>query len=241
VRTLRDPTLDGKYHVIRKQWQYVRRTSVRRRTLDILRVFIPVGIGLVIWVCLIGGTIWLDTLLPDGVSKLLDRIVGLGSLFMFAYVTMLLYRDYAPNLHRRGKARGVEVIASDTRAFAPVLRHIRKRISKGPIWLVVEPPAYQLTTNYMTHQIDWEDAEHVIVMDSVDFMQSGPHLTAPEFVALIHHRDIRHIAGMDAVIAYLVDHVEVGDVVVILSIGDEVTIADMLIERLNPTPEARFW
>jgi hypothetical protein len=233
LNTLSNPTLDAQFHVIRKQWQYVRRTSVGKRLVDILRSCIPLGIGFVIWSCLMVGMIWIIRQIPGEVPSLLIRRTVPAALFVFGYLLTYFYRDYVMNLHHRGSARGVRVIASDDRPFAPVLKHIRMRISRGPIWLVIEPPSSHLTADAGTHQAGWQDASHVIVMDSVDFMAGGPGLPSPEFVKRIQHPDIRYIAATEAVIGYLVDHVKPGEVIVILSIGDEVTMADTLLEQLR--------
>jgi UDP-N-acetylmuramate--alanine ligase len=138
----------------------------------------------------------------------------------------------------KGEAGGVTVIddyAHHPTAIAATLRAARSRYGPRPIWAVWQPHTYRRTQALLDGFARcFGDADHVIITDvyrSRDTQDYG--VSVQNVLDRMTHSDARHIGPLDDVIAFLVGHVQDGDVVIVMSAGDATRIGDGLLSALN--------
>ncbi len=137
-----------------------------------------------------------------------------------------------------GEVNGVTII--DDYAHHPTeiranLSAARQRFLGQRIWAVWQPHTYSRTRLLLAEfASSFQDADCVIALDiyrsrEVDTLG----MTTEKVLAQMDHPDARFIAAREDAAAYLLDHVQPGDVVLTLSAGDGNVVGEWLLDGLR--------
>lgn len=140
-----------------------------------------------------------------------------------------------------GQAGGVTVVsdyAHHPTAIRATLAAFAERPGIGDLWAVWQPHTFGRMRTLANDFADaFGAADHVLVTDVYSVRETpGPGLDAPGMAARIaaqRHADARWTGDFDATAVALLDGVQPGDWVLILSAGDAPAIGDMLLARLR--------
>jgi UDP-N-acetylmuramate--alanine ligase len=138
----------------------------------------------------------------------------------------------------KGEARGVTVIddyAHHPTAIRATLQAARARYGDRPIWAVWQPHTFSRTRALLDEfAAAFDAADHVIITDVYRSRDVEDFGITPQSVLSLMPADVdaRHIASLDAVTAYLSEHVREGDVVIVMSAGDATRIGGDLLAAL---------
>ena len=135
----------------------------------------------------------------------------------------------------QGEAGGIVVI--DDYAHHPseirvTLAGARCRYPDNPIWCVWQPHTYSRTRE-LIHDFAtaFTDCDHVIVTDIYASREQKQDFSSSQLVSRMDHPDARHIARFSATSKYLMDHLQPGDVLLVLSAGDADQISREIINH----------
>ncbi len=131
-----------------------------------------------------------------------------------------------------------EVILIDDYAHHPTeivstLKAARTRYPQAELWAVFQPHTYSRTKALLDDLVGaFDDADHVIVLDIFAAREEpDPEISGEMLAKRIDHADVRHISGLRAATAYLLENVTPRSVVVSLSAGDgNLVVLDLLDE-----------
>ncbi len=108
------------------------------------------------------------------------------------------------------------------------------------IWAVWQPHTYSRTRELINDFKDaFMDSDHVIVTEIYASREKKQEYSSREVVKLMNHPDARHIAELQDVSAYLIDHLMPGDVLLVLSAGDADQISKKVMDALQIRGENR--
>ena len=99
---------------------------------------------------------------------------------------------------------------------------MRQRYPNRRIWAVAQPHTFSRTrmvANRMAHA--FSDADEVILVDIYAAReQDDGTISSKDIVEASRHRSIRYIGDLHDAAAYVVDHIQHGDVLITLGAGD---------------------
>jgi len=124
----------------------------------------------------------------------------------------------------RGKENGVTVIddyAHHPTEIAATLSAARTRYPGQRIWAVWQPHTYSRTqTLFMEFSRAFKDADEVIVSEVYASRETKQDFTSAEVVSAMPHPSARYIETITEISQYLLEHLQPGDVLLVLSAGD---------------------
>jgi len=124
----------------------------------------------------------------------------------------------------RGAAKGVTII--DDSAHHPTeiiatLAAARTRYPGRRIWAVWQPHTYSRTQMlFAEFSRAFKDADEVIVSEVYASREAKQDFTSAEVVSAMPHASVRYIATLREISQHLIDHLQPGDVLLVLSAGD---------------------
>jgi len=162
----------------------------------------------------------------------------LGVPFQTATDGLAGYRGVQRRFQVLGQAHGV--IAVDDYAHHPTeivstLRAAREHYPETELWAVFQPHTYSRTRTLLDDLVDaFGDADHVIVLDVFAAREDpDPEISGEILANRINHVDVRHISGLKAATAYLLENVKGRSVVISLSAGDGNQVVLDLLDALQ--------
>ena len=124
----------------------------------------------------------------------------------------------------RGEAKGVTVIddyAHHPTEIMATLAAARARYAKRRIWAIWQPHTYTRTQTLLTEFTRaFKDADEVIVSEVYASREPKQDFTSAEVVSAMPHASARYIETLEEISQYLIDHLQPGDVLLVLSAGD---------------------
>jgi UDP-N-acetylmuramate--alanine ligase len=124
----------------------------------------------------------------------------------------------------RGEAKGVMIIddyAHHPTEIIATLAAARTRYPGRRIVAVWQPHTYSRTqTLFADFSRAFKDADEVIVSDVYASREAKQDFTSAEVVSAMPHASARYIATLQEISQYLIDHLQSGDVLLVLSAGD---------------------
>jgi UDP-N-acetylmuramate--alanine ligase len=124
----------------------------------------------------------------------------------------------------RGEAKGVTVIddyAHHPTEIIATLAAARARYPGRRIVAVWQPHTYSRTqTLFAEFSRAFKDADEVIVSEVYAAREAKQEFTSAEVVSAMPHASARYIATLQEISQYLIDHLQPGDVLLVLSAGD---------------------
>ena len=144
----------------------------------------------------------------------------------------------------KGTARGVTVLddyAHHPTAIRATLQAARSRYPHSALWAVWQPHTYSRTRALLDEfAASFGDAQHVIITDVYRSRDRETFGIGPGDVLarMGNHPDARHIGPLGEVVDYLAQHVQPGDVVIVMSAGDATTVCERLLAALGSEEQA---
>ena len=124
----------------------------------------------------------------------------------------------------RGEANGVTVIddyAHHPTEITATLSAARTRYPERRIWAVWQPHTYSRTKTLFTEfSRAFKDADEVIVSEVYASREPKQDFTSAEVVSAMPHASARYIKTLDEISHYLIEQLQPGDVLLVLSAGD---------------------
>jgi UDP-N-acetylmuramate--alanine ligase len=124
----------------------------------------------------------------------------------------------------RGEAKGVMIIddyAHHPTEIIATLAAARTRYPGRRIVAVWQPHTYSRTqTLFADFSRAFKDADEVIVSEVYASREAKQDFTSAEVVSAMPHASARYIATLQEISQYLIDHLQSGDVLLVLSAGD---------------------
>ena len=159
-----------------------------------------------------------------------------GIPFDIAVPGLEAYSGTARRFERKGEAGGVLIY--DDYAHHPTeveatLSAARHRHPQQRIWALFQPHTFSRTRHMLYRMGDsFELADEVIVTDIyASREQFDDSVSAAELVAASGHPHIQHIGSLDAAAAYLIAHLQPGDVLLTLGAGDGYTVGEAVLRH----------
>lgn len=142
---------------------------------------------------------------------------------------------------RRFELRGVihDIHIFDDYAHHPTeiratLAGARARFPHARIWAVWQPHTYSRTrTLFLEFTRAFRDADRVIVTEVYAAREPRQDFTSAEIVSAMPHLSARYIQTLPEVTQYLLENLQPGDVVLVLSAGDADQVSTDLVKRLQ--------
>jgi UDP-N-acetylmuramate--alanine ligase len=154
---------------------------------------------------------------------------------------LLTFRGTGRRLETMGVVNGITVIndyAHHPTAIDATLHALRSRYPKTATWAVWQPHTYSRTRTLREQFARaFSAVDHVLVTDiyaARETPQAGD-IESPELarlIALTGHTDARYGGSLEQTADLLLNELNAGDVVIILSAGDAPKIGEMLLKRL---------
>ncbi len=137
----------------------------------------------------------------------------------------------------RGEANGVTLIddyAHHPTEIRTTLAAARARYPERRIWAVWQPHTYSRTQALMDEFCKaFDDADAVLVLEIYAAREKNPGFSAREVAQRMKHPEAVFQPTLEAARNYLVDHVQPGDVVLVLSAGDADALTAELLDVLS--------
>jgi len=172
--------------------------------------------------------------------------------FMVADLSGLSHADTARSLGsfqgtgRRfellGEPEGIAIVddyAHHPTEIRATLAAARSRYPDRQIWAVWQPHTYTRTRALFDGFASaFKDADRVVVTDVYAAREPVEAFSTGDLVAAMNHPGARHIAGISQVAEYLVERLQRGDVLLVLSAGDADQVSAQVLARLGKKEEA---
>jgi UDP-N-acetylmuramate--alanine ligase len=124
----------------------------------------------------------------------------------------------------RGEVRGVTIIddyAHHPTEIVATLAAARARYPERRIWAVWQPHTYSRTqTLFIEFSRAFKDADEVIVSEVYASREPKQEFTSAEIVSAMPHASARYIETLKEISQYLIENIQPGDVLLVLSAGD---------------------
>jgi len=137
----------------------------------------------------------------------------------------------------RGEIAGIAVVddyAHHPAKIRAALAAARSRYPGRRVWAVWQPHTYSRThTLFDDFTTAFEDADQVIVTEIYAAREPSETFSAAEVVQAMRHPAARFIAGLPDVSAYLLSHLQPGDVLMVLSAGDADQVSEVVLAALQ--------
>jgi UDP-N-acetylmuramate--alanine ligase len=176
------------------------------------------------------------------VSNALAALAAACTLGVPPEITVANLKDFA-GVRRRFEVKGMcrDIIVIDDYAHHPrevqaTLAAARQRYPQHGIWALFQPHTYSRTRALLADFEDsFADADHVLVTDiyaSRERDTLGMH--ASQLAAMVAHKhpDARYIGDLDHAVAYLLENLRPGDVLLTLGAGDGNTVGERVLAAL---------
>jgi UDP-N-acetylmuramate--alanine ligase len=137
----------------------------------------------------------------------------------------------------RGEVNGISIFddyAHHPTEIKATLAGARARYPERRIWAIWQPHTYSRTkTLFLEFSRAFKDADEVIVTEVYAAREPKQDFTSAEIVSAMPHRSARYIETLTEVTNYLLEHLQAGDVVLILSAGDADQISTDVLKGLR--------
>jgi UDP-N-acetylmuramate--alanine ligase len=148
---------------------------------------------------------------------------------------------------RRYDIQGIvnDIIVIDDYAHHPTeiratLSAARCQYPERKIWTVWQPHTYSRTRGLINDFKDaFNDCDHLIVTEIYASREKKQDYSSKEVVKLMHHKDVRQIAELNNVSEYLLQNLQHGDILLVLSAGDADRISRDVLEGLATREKAK--
>jgi UDP-N-acetylmuramate--alanine ligase len=124
----------------------------------------------------------------------------------------------------RGEVRGVTIIddyAHHPTEIMATLAAARARYPERRIWAVWQPHTYSRTqTLFSEFSRAFKDADEVIVSEVYASREPKQEFTSAEVVSAMPHASARYIESLKEISQHLIENLQTGDVLLVLSAGD---------------------
>jgi len=137
----------------------------------------------------------------------------------------------------RGEVKGVTVVddyAHHPTEIAATLSAARARYPGRRIWAVWQPHTYSRTQTLFTEfSRAFKDADEVIVSEVYASREPKQGFTSAEVVSAMPHPSARYMATLEEISNYLIEQLQPGDVLLVLSAGDANQICSDVLSGLQ--------
>jgi UDP-N-acetylmuramate--alanine ligase len=124
----------------------------------------------------------------------------------------------------RGEVNGIQIFddyAHHPTEIRATLAGARARFPEARIWAVWQPHTYSRTKAlFLDFARAFKDANEVIVTEVYAAREPREEFTSAEIVSAMPHGSARYIKTLPEVTDYLLEHLQSGDIVLVLSAGD---------------------
>ena len=124
----------------------------------------------------------------------------------------------------RGKEQRVTVVddyAHHPTEILATLSAARSRYPESRIWAVWQPHTYSRTQTFFSEfSRAFKDADEVIVSEVYASRETKQDFSSAEVVSAMPHASARYIATLEEITTYLLENIQPGDVLLVLSAGD---------------------
>ncbi|HEY5731826.1 MAG TPA: UDP-N-acetylmuramate--L-alanine ligase [Anaerolineales bacterium] len=156
----------------------------------------------------------------DRAAKVLANFTGTGRRFQL-----------------RGDVNGISIFddyAHHPTEIKATLAGARARYPERRIWAVWQPHTYSRTqTLFLEFSRAFKDADEVIVTEVYASREPKQEFTSAEIVSTMPHLSARYIETLPEVSEYLIEQLQPGDVVLVLSAGDADQVSGDVIKGLQ--------
>jgi len=139
----------------------------------------------------------------------------------------------------RGEVNGISIFddyAHHPTEIRATLSGARARFPKARIWAVWQPHTYSRTkTLFLDFARAFQDADKVIVTEVYAAREPQQDFTSAEIVSAMPHLSACYIKTLPEVTDYLLENLQSGDVVLVLSAGDADEISTNVLKGLQST------
>jgi UDP-N-acetylmuramate--alanine ligase len=136
-----------------------------------------------------------------------------------------------------GEAGGITIIddyAHHPTEIRATLAAARSRFPGQRIWVVWQPHTYSRTQTLLAEFAkSFADADHVIVTEVFASRETVQTFTAARVVARMEQPGVRFMPFFDEIVIYLREHLQSGDVLLVLSAGDADQISAQVLSALE--------
>jgi UDP-N-acetylmuramate--alanine ligase len=147
------------------------------------------------------------------------------------------YRGASRRFELLGEAQGITIIddyAHHPTEIRATLAAARARFALSRIWAVWQPHTYSRTrTLFEAFSQSFTDADQVIVTDVYAAREPEEKFPLEMLVNAMHHPSARYIPGLVEVEDVLLDELQPGDVVLVLSAGDADSISKQVFSKIK--------
>ncbi|MGZ9234101.1 MAG: UDP-N-acetylmuramate--L-alanine ligase [Anaerolineales bacterium] len=137
----------------------------------------------------------------------------------------------------RGEVNGIRIFddyAHHPTEIRATLSGARARFPEARIWAVWQPHTYSRTkTLFLDFARAFKDADQVIVTEVYAAREPKQDFTSAEVVSAMPNLSARYVKTLDEATDHLLEHLEPGDVVLVLSAGDADQISTDLFKGLQ--------
>jgi UDP-N-acetylmuramate--alanine ligase len=137
----------------------------------------------------------------------------------------------------RGEVNGISIFddyAHHPTEIKATLSGARARFPQARIWAVWQPHTYSRTrTLFLEFARAFKDADEVIVTEVYAAREPKQDFTSAEVVSAMPHFAAHYIKSLPEVTNYLLEHLQSGDVVLVLSAGDADQISTDVLKALR--------
>ena len=136
----------------------------------------------------------------------------------------------------RGEVKGVTVIddyAHHPTEIRATLAGAKARYPNHRIWAVWQPHTYSRTrTLFYEFSRAFGDADEVLVTEIYASREAKQEFSSAEVVSTMPHSSARYSGSLEATTNYLLEHLRLGDILIILSAGDADQISTEVLKKL---------
>lgn len=137
----------------------------------------------------------------------------------------------------QGEVNGISIIddyAHHPTEIQATLAGARARYPERRIWAVWQPHTYSRTqTLFLEFSRSFKDADEVIVTEVYAAREPKQDFTSAEIVSAMPHLSARYIETLPEVTKYLIENLQPGDVVIVLSAGDADQVSKDVVKGLK--------
>lgn len=191
-----------------------------------------------------GRTVGLVRLRVPGVHNVVNALAALAVLdrlgvpFDKARDSLREFLGVGRRFEVTGEAGGVTVVddyGHHPTEIRATLAAARAHFAGRKLWAVFQPHTYSRVKAFLPGFASaFGDADHVIVMKIYAARErDSADISGADIAAQSSHRDIRYLPNLEDAVAYLLERVKPGDVIITLSAGDGNRVGQMVLERLK--------
>lgn len=148
------------------------------------------------------------------------------------------FRGVGRRFELKGEVNGITVI--DDYAHHPTevratLAGARDRFADRPLWAVFQPHTFSRTRALLADfAAAFGQADHLILVDIFPARETDDgSLSSADLLARTRHPDARHLGPLAEAVAYLVEHLQAGDVLLTMGAGDVYRVGEQVLRELE--------